>query len=196
MVGDGCVRYYPEKRVYTIEITGNADDEKDYFEKISNFLQKKFNKTPRIYIKHLSNGKALKLALNGKAICEYFMDMGITKAKTYTATVPSCIQNWQQAKDFLRGLFEADGSLYFSKSKQIPHPNYPRLEIKTVSPDLARGVYKILSKNGFNVQFRYDGITNRIYLSGEKMLYKWMREIGFSSEKNQTKYLLWKRLVC
>ena len=33
-----------------------------------------------------------------------------------------------------------------------------------------------------------------IYMSGEKSLNKWIKEIGFSSLKNRTKYLLWKKL--
>ena len=38
LTGDGCMRYYPHKSVYGIEIAGNADDEVDYFQKISVFF--------------------------------------------------------------------------------------------------------------------------------------------------------------
>lgn len=51
MIGDGCLLYYPDKRVYGIEITGNAEEEKDYYDKISKFIETKFNKTPRIFKK-------------------------------------------------------------------------------------------------------------------------------------------------
>ena len=194
LTGDGCMRYYPHKSVYGIEIAGNADDEVDYFEKMSIFFVEKFQKQPRIFVRYVSNGKGLKLMLHGKQITEFFINLGIKPAKTYTAEIPLCVKEWEQAKYFIRGLFETDGSLYFSKSKKINYPSHPRLEIKTASPQLAIRFYNLLASQKYPIQFRHDGITSRVYPSGSEMLERLANEIGFNSEKNNTKHLLWKQL--
>lgn len=61
MIGDGCLLYYPEHRVYGIEITGNAIEERDYYEKLERFIIKEFDVKVRIYVKYFKNGKGLKL---------------------------------------------------------------------------------------------------------------------------------------
>ena len=88
LTGDGYMRYFPRKGIYGIEITGNADDEVDYFEKMSIFFVEKFQKQPRIFVRYVSNGKGLKLMLHGKYITEFFINLGIKRAKTYIAEIP------------------------------------------------------------------------------------------------------------
>lgn len=194
MIGDGCVLYYPEKAVYGIEISGNVDEEKEYFEMISSSLEKMFDKKPRISIKYSSKGRCLKLVLWGKSIAEYFIKLGITPRKTYTARIPTSFLSWNKSKHIVRGLFETDGSLYFSYSKANGlYPTYPRLEIKTVSLELANQLYFLLKNQSFNVQLRKTESTYCVYVSGVKMLNKWVKEIGFTNERSKTKYLFWKK---
>lgn len=194
MIGDGCVLYYPEKSVYGIEISGNVDEEKEYFELISSFLEKMFEKKPRISIKYSSKGRCLKLVLWGKSIAEYFIKIGISPRKTYTAKIPASLLMWNKSKHIIRGLFETDGSLYFSYSKTKGlYPTYPRLEIKTVSLDLAKQLYYLLKQRFFHVQLRKTESTYCVYVSGVKMLDKWVKEIGFTNQRSKTKYLFWKK---
>jgi len=194
MIGDGCVLYYPHHKVYGIEITGNADEERDYYQMMSEFLEKKFKKIPRVYIKHEKSAKCLKLVMYGKKIAEYFIKNGITCHKTYTAIIKDNFLHWNKSRHIIRGIFETDGSLYFSKAGAKTRPDYPRLTIKTSSPKLAEQIKKILKEQLFRVHSHKDGKTEVIYLSGTEMLEKWIKDIGLNSEKNITKYKLWKKL--
>lgn len=197
MIGDGCLLYYPKHRVYGVEITGNATEEKDYYEKISKFMQKEFNLKPRIYVRKEIKGEGLKLISYSKSLAEYLMSFGIKGNKTYTVGIPQQLMSWDKAKHVLRGIFETDGSLYFSKSKvTVKKPSYPRLEFSTVSSKLAKQIVQILNENGFSVHSRRNRSAIVIYMSGENMLNKWVEEIGFSSDKNWSKYLLWKKFGC
>lgn len=39
ILGDGCIIYRPDIRVYSLEIVGNVTEEMDYYEKLKNFLK-------------------------------------------------------------------------------------------------------------------------------------------------------------
>ena len=123
------------------------------------------------------------------------MNYGIFRNKTFTTSIPENLLSWDKSRFVIKGIFETDGSLYFSKSKtSCIHPSYPRLEIKTVSSKLAQQLYIILNKNYFKAKIRKNGSTWVIYLSGEDMLNKWVTEVGFGSKKNVSKLLLWRKL--
>jgi len=94
----------------------------------------------------------------------------------------------------IRGLFEADGCLYFSHSKKLRYPSYPRLEIKSSSVVLVNQIKEFLEKEGFNVYVKRP-VSNKTFallISGDKMLTLWIKKVGLTSLKNITKYNLWK----
>ena len=196
MIGDGCLLYYPNKSVYGVEITGNVIEERDYYEKIARFLRSTYSINPKVFTRNYKDGsKGLKLVFRNKEFTLFLRSFGLTRNKTYTVTIPEKLLEWKKAKHVLRGIFETDGSLYFSRSRiTTKMPTYPRLEITTVSIGLAEQIIQILKENGFRVQSHKNRSSIVIYMSGENMLYKWIREVGFSSAKNRTKYLLWKKL--
>ncbi len=193
IIGDGCLLYYPRHRIYGLEITGNATEEIDYYEKISNFIIKEWGLVPRVFIRKMPLGQGLKLVVYNRKLADLLLSLGITPAKTYTTTIPKFLLEWRKSKFILRGIFETDGCLYFSKSRtRINYPSYPRLEIKTASPKLADQLLILLRNHGFNAHSHQNSSTRVIYLSGKRMLEKWVKEIGFNSNKNRTKYLFWR----
>ncbi len=196
ILGDGCITYKPDLRVYTLEIVGNATEEKDYYQSIASVLEKISGKTPKIIVRHEKKGTSLRLYLHSKAFLQFLMnELELDgKPKTKTVAIPQKFLSWRIAKHIIRGLFETDGSLYFTRVKNIP--TYPRIEIKTKSHRMAFQLQDILNDNGFIVNRRQCRPENvfGIYISGKKMCEKWVRKIGFSSLKNKTKYELWKRL--
>ena len=197
ILGDGSLWYYPTKRVYGLEITGDAKDDQEYFSKLSELITKIAKKKPKIRIKKEKLGKSLKLELYSKKFVEYLInEVGITnKNKTMNAEIPKKYLNWKFSKHVIRGLFEADGSLYFSKSKKGKYPSYPRVEIKTSSKKLVSQLTSLLKQKAFKIQTRTNKINKTIgvYISGPKMLEKWIKEIGFSSMKKYSRYLIWKK---
>jgi hypothetical protein len=96
---------------------------------------------------------------------------------------------YEYSKHIIRGLFETDGSVYFSKVNNIIR--YPRIEIKTSSKRLGGQLLAILRENGFTPHKRKceSDRTLGIYLSGPKELERWGKKIGFGSIKNLSKFL-------
>ncbi len=151
-----------------------------------------------LFLKKEKLGSSLRLELYSKKFLKFLLnDVGIiNKKKSFNAEIPKKYLKWKYSKHILRGIFETDGSLYFSKSRMIKYPSYPRIEIKTSSKKLASQMFTLLKQKAFKVQKRPSKTdrTIRVYLSGSEMLEKWLREIGFSSMKKYSKYLFWKKL--
>lgn len=195
-LGDGYILYNPSKNQYNLEITGNANEQKEYFKKLARFIECKIGKTPKIFVKKEKLGQSLKLKISHKEFISYLvLELNIChKDKSFNADIPENLLSWQYSKHIIRGFFEADGSLFFSKSKNGPFPTYPRIEMKTSSKKLSNQICYLLKRKDFKVNTtssKYDK-TLRIYLSGEKMLCKWVAEIGFSDPKTISKYQFWK----
>ena len=191
ILGDGSIWNYPDKRIYGLEISGNAEEELDYFRKISSFIENKIGKKPKIRVKYEKLGKTLKLVIYSKSFVEYLINiLNIPyKQKTFRAKIEKKFLSWEFSKHIIRGLFETDGSLYFSKVNN--RHTYPRIEIKTSSYELANQILLILKDNNFNPHQRTSKSDKTIgtYLSGPKELEKWANEVGFGSIKNLSKYL-------
>lgn len=193
VIGDGCLLYYPKHHIYGLEITGNPYEEQDYYQEIKKFIENKFDLKVRVYTRKLKKGNGLKLVCYGKRLADWLKVHGIKRKKTYFTSIPSHLLDWKFSKFIIKGIFETDGSIYFSKSKKHPYPTYPRLEICTASLKLAGQIVSILNDNGFKAKSYIKHNTITIYMSGENMINKWKKEIGFAGLKNHTKYDLWKK---
>ncbi len=196
IIGDGHIIYDIPKRRYTLELTGNVD-EMDYFEKVREFLRTKVDREAIIKIRKEKKGQSLRLYLNNKKYVEFLIfEIELVKGnKTFKSKIPRALLSWMFMKHIIRGLFESDGSLYFSKGKR-KLPYYPRIEIKSSSKNIIFALLTSLRNQNFRVNCRKCGDkgTFGVYLSGVEMLEKWNQEIGFSSYRNYSKYLLWKKL--
>ena len=197
ILGDGYIRYNPTTRIYGLEITGDAKDDQEYFANLSDFIETIAKKKPKLFIRNEVKGRSLRLSIYSKKFAEYLIH-GLSIAhhnKTFDGSIPEKFIDWKYSKHIIRGLFETDGSIYFSKSRRINHPSYPRIELVTSSKKLALQMANILKQKDFNIhtRTRKSDKTFRLYLSGSIMLEKWVNEIGFSSMKKFSKYLLWKK---
>ena len=196
ILGDGCIYHYPTKGIYGLEISGNAEEDREYFLNISDFIENLIGKKPVISVRNHKLGKSLKLVVYSKKFAEHLInDVGITcKNKTFEAVIPDKLLDWKYSKHIIRGLFETDGSLYFLKVNGILA--YPRVEIKTSSKVIAGQITKILEQKSFKPHTRTNNSdsTIGIYVSGPLMLERWVQEIGFGSNKSLSKYLVWKKL--
>ena len=194
IIGDGYMRYRPDQRVYQIEIAGNVDEDYVYFLKIAAFIQKLTGKKPTIREKIETNGRSLRLEISNKEFIKKLIEMGLpTGKKTFTISIPLNLTGWEYSKHILRGIFETDGCIYFSKSKKGKYPTYPRIEIKTSSNRLLSQIISLLKERGFRTYCKKSNKTHSITISGEEMLQKWIKEIGFSNERNISKYNFWKK---
>jgi len=196
IIGDGNILYNLKNRTYRLEITGNAEEDNDYFNKILNTLKTECKNKVRIRIKLEKNGKGLRLHVNDKSFVERLhAKFGLPFGKkTFTISIKKELMNWKFSKHIIRGICESDGCIYFSKSKCSKYPTYPRIEIRTSSKRLAKQLMNILSKKDFRVNYLKCKKTAKIYVSGSEMLNKWIKEIGFNNCKNLSKIQLWKTL--
>jgi DNA-binding transcriptional regulator WhiA len=206
IIGDGSILFnYPDKRGflhYRLELTGDVNQDKEYYKKISKQIFKLSKQEPKIITRNIKchgkfNGYGLKLYIYNKKFVEYLVNnLGLDYGnKTYTVKIPKKFTKWRYSKHIIRGIFESDGCLYFSKSTTRIYPYYPRVEIKTMSKNLAYQIYNILKKRDYNVQMLSPkNKCYKVYLSGTKMLNKWIKEIGFSNEYTISRYQLWKKL--
>ena len=197
IIGDGHIVYSKKIRAYRLEIYGNFKDDQLFFNEISKFMQDKFGVFPKIVKKISKLGVGLKLYIDNKKFVEKVInEFNLPSGnKTFTVKIPEKFLDWKYSKHILRGIFESDGCLYFSKSKVFKYPTYPRIEIRSSSPELVKQIVNILKPKGYKIQTLKPnkGKTYKVYLSGSEMLEKWITEIGFSNIKNITKYLFWKK---
>lgn len=208
IIGDGSIMYNHiskgGKKHYRLMIDGDAKEDQEYFRNLSLFIKKISNKEPTTNIRKMFykdgrfKGHKLELYINSKYFVSYLVEeLNLAHGnKTYTVVIPSKFLEWRYSKHILRGIFESDGSLYFSKSRiTLTYPSYPRLEIGTVSKRLAIQVYNILRDRKFKVQFMETKYNYyKIYISGPLMLRRWLKEIGFSNPSTISRYEVWKSL--
>ena len=193
LLGDGYIYFNTKQNVYFIEITGNVN-ETHYYQRISNYIFNVTKKKPKIKKRIYKNGKALKLIFNNKKFIEHILIIGVGPSpKTFSTKIPQKMMKWKISKHIIRGLFETDGSLYFSKYSNKKLHTYPRVEIKTSSIILLNQIVEILSKQKFNPTIRQSR-TDRTYgilLSGKSNLMSWKEKIGFNTIKNLSKYFFY-----
>ena len=193
IIGDGNIYHNPKHHIWRLEIAGNVVEDYDYFLQIRDFLVENAQKKPQFFTRNHKNGKSLRIMLYDKEFINRLLPYGLPIGKkTFTITIPIIDDN--KMVSLVRGLFEADGCLYFSKSKDSIYPTYPRLEIKTSSIALLEQLRTYLIRQGFNVYTRKSKSdrTFAIGVSGNVFLEKWRKLFGFNSLKNKTKYGFWK----
>lgn len=195
IIGDGNIYYNKSKKFYRLELCGNVEEDYDYFEQIQDFLFINTNNRPRIFIRNEKKGRSLRIQFNNQEFIKSLINFGLPYGKkTFTIKIPNNLLKKEIMFYILRGLFQADGCLYFSKSKKGDYPTYPRLEIRSSSFNLVQQIRNFLESQGFIVYIKNpkSDRTFSIVLSGEKMLDMWIKKIGFASLKNDSKYNLWK----
>lgn len=189
IIGDGCL--YGNFNKYLIMITGNVQKDRDYYETLSDYLRS-INLNPRIKI----HWNGLRLIIQNKGFYNFIKEefnLNYKKSKTLEARIPDkTLKSSNSAKfAFLRGIFNSDGSVF--TSHKPGSPNYPSIEITTISMDLATGLEKMLGKFGFRVKLRHHDPKNgnqRIYktsINGWGMIRKWYNEIGFTHLEKRRK---------
>ena len=189
IIGDGCLSNASKR--YTIEITGSPK-EQEYLENHVRHLLNKFSgKQPKVLLRE----RALRLRIESKIfftslIIEIGLIHGRNKAKRIF--IPDVIlkDGWNHTKYVLRGIVDTDGSVF--TSDKPGSPDYPSIEITTISKKLASQLFRILKMRGFRVTVRnykpkHGERTFKVGLNGYKMIEKWNKEIGFSNSKNISK---------
>ncbi len=190
LTGDGCIsRYINDSRLrYEIRIDGNSLTDIDYYYHIINLI---FKITGRKTKSHFRK------QFNGIFIHFYDKDLALLLNKSYDFPIGkkgnigiclNIINDFTKLKYVLRGLFDTDGSLYFTKNNSKIR-SYPIIEITSYSSKMLSQLYAILSSRGFTV--KTNPHSHSVKLHGKKNLFKWMRYIGTSHPDKTSKFKFW-----
>ena len=183
IIGDGHIH---KKKKYYFGITGNLVTDRKYFDKLSFLIEKVWCKKARVF--EASGG--LRLRICSKTIVERLVNefsLPFNSGKCGKVSIPAqFVTDFESAKHIIRGIVDTDGSVFVSYKKGSP--NYPSLEITTVSWTLATQLREILLSNGFRVANlrSYKSklakqLAYKVCLYGKKNLAMWIEKIGFSN---------------
>ncbi|MFH1276310.1 MAG: LAGLIDADG family homing endonuclease [Candidatus Woesearchaeota archaeon] len=193
LIGDGCIsKYiYKSKIHYEIRIDGHAITDYDYYhDYLVNLISNVFDKRPKpgfrkqclgIYIHFRSEQIASFLTKTFNFPYGKKGEIGIQK---------EIFEDFNKLKYVLRGLFDTDGCLYFTKNNSKLR-SYPIIEISSHSTKLINQLKSALRSIGFIVKTSH--YEDSIKLHGRKNLLKWMEIIGTSHPDKASKFEFWKK---
>ncbi|HLC80157.1 MAG TPA: LAGLIDADG family homing endonuclease [Candidatus Nanoarchaeia archaeon] len=189
ILGDGHLH----KTCNKITITGSLDDESYHIRRVSLLFKNNFNVKP-IFFKQEKKG-AHYISVESKKIMEYFIKLGLIRGSKTNVSIPQIIEeNNTLAVHFLRGLFDTDGCLKFSKqTRKLSY--YPRIRIIGKESPMTKDLGSILTKLNFDYGLCIDKRTkNKILIyeiSGKKNVQKWFNTIRPNNYTKVKKYESW-----
>jgi intein/homing endonuclease len=191
ILGDGNLN----KKSNCITIVGSLEDFHYHKNYVIPLIKSVFNCNPKLRKRNDRN--AFYVDFNSKEIMNYLtQNIGLIRGNKVNAEVPSIIKNIQKLIPyFLRGLFDTDGCLKFSKQAKDWN-YYPRVQFCFRKTKFAWQVKELLEKLNFSVgtweENRFNGLVF-FQISGKDNLERWMRIINPNNMVHKTKYLVWKR---
>ncbi len=191
ILGDGHLH----KTANRVVITGSLDDLEYYKNHLIPLFKKYFKIIPKL-VKQKSKS-SYHIVIENKKVFEFFIkDIGLKRGRKINIAVPEKIRsNPKFLKLFIRGVFDTDGYLKFSKQEIDGKNYYPRIRFSFCKTPFSLNLGDLLEELGFNYNFCIDK-RNKVLcyeLAGESNLDKWVKTIGISNPVHLTKYLVWKK---
>jgi len=196
VLGDGNIA----KEGYKLTMTGSLDDLLYYRIRIIPLIKKYFGGNVGIYRR--KDKKGLNAEFWNKKLVQFLLHKGLKKGKKINPKVPKfIINNPQLHLYFLRGLFDTDGCLKFSKqTKEINY--YPRIRISLKPSKLTRQIKILLIKHNINHCFGirdnsrgYGGPDSKLgeyEISGKEKLDFWFKKVCPKNPVHISKYYIWR----
>ncbi|MBN2203379.1 MAG: hypothetical protein JW700_04310 [Candidatus Aenigmarchaeota archaeon] len=178
IIGDGNI---VENRPWYVEITGHPTEELIYFDnRLKPIIFQELNYNIRLFL----HSRGLKFRINNKAFVLWLKNLGIPtgKNKGKNVLIPEEISaSWKLSKNCLRGIFDADGSVFFDNRSIYTKP-YPRIALHMNNENLLAQISSILRKQGFNPTLSRKDVC--LYLNGFEEVRKFLLRIGFANPKH------------
>jgi hypothetical protein len=191
-LGDGSMNIYKGRAFYTVAC--HWRDDRAYMDDfILPLIKKIYGKTPKP--RNWSKG-SYGFRICSKEIIKFKSEvLDLPLGKKINARIPEQILcNDSLMIAFIRGLYDTDGSLTLWKTN---NKLYPRIFFLNIAKDMVEQVKMFLLKKGFKVtewKTEYKeknwNTAYKLSINGEKMLKKWVEEIGFRNPKNIQKLKL------
>jgi len=189
LLGDGSVSL----KSPTIALVCNSIEEDQFCRSVLIPLIKKlFGINPNLYKRKDKN--AYTVAFNSRRVVTYLANQIRFPIGEVPKTVPRIILGASRRMKiaFVRGFFDADGSLIFSKKTYSQHM-YPSIELKCVYKAVLADIETILRELAFRTSIGRSDESWVLRINGVEMLELWMKIIGSSNIKHNSKYLVWRK---
>jgi hypothetical protein len=204
-LGDGCLQAYENTNDFRYTIWGSKDEFKYYKNTLKPLLEKLYA-LQNVRLKAVSTEYTIYLRVCSKQLVLFkhkILGLPIGKKNQLTNLPTFVKQDVNLLRQCLSGIADSDGSLTFLKKYKETH-YYPRVTITICNKPLLIDINSQLRNLGFETTFnsrlRLDARTRRnyghweIHINGEKMLKKWVDEVGFRNPVQTTKYQVWEEL--
>ena len=183
ILGDGNIHYFKKgKKIgsYMLRIAGDKINDYDYITRyVFNLIKRLFNVEPKIE-KRKSN--EILVIVHSRRLVEFLIEHGLKsgdKIKNNTSIPQWVFEDKEYLKSCIRGLIDTDGCIYSLKPK---YPNYYQLSFKNYNSQLLKDVRRAFITLGYPISNISKDI--QIYLTQQKYLRKFYKEIGFSNKKH------------
>lgn len=197
ILGDGNLH----KTYNRITISGSSDDLFYFRNHVIPLFRNCFRVVnPRIV--RMKGKPAYNLEIENREIFQFFITVfDLKRGPKDNARVPSVVSSSSALiPHFLRGLFDTDGCLKFSKQARS-YSYYPRIKIALASSPLAHQLGFLFAEAGFtackNVRPNHGYKTTRdlvaYEISGQKALERWMHVVRPANPVQTAKYVYWKK---
>jgi len=191
ILGDGNLH----KHANRITITGSLKDKEYHRKTVSRLFARNFHIKPIFFEQKSKNAHYIQI--ESKEVMEFFLDKGLARSPKINPKIPSFIfYRNDLIVCFLRGLFDTDGSIKFSKLNKDKN-FYPRIRICAKESKMARDIGVLLKRVGFNHSVWKDKRTkNTIFnyeISGKENTLGWFNLIQPKNPKQVRRYNTWLR---
>ncbi len=207
--GDGCLSTKGGRNQFFI--TGDLTEELQFYQEVivptfnqifNNEIQRKAQLR-----KYPSIGVCGIYVFDKKFVQHLIKTFQLKPGKKLFVTIPH-FETIEEKKYFVRGLFDTDGSIYFSRSHfKTKKPTFcntfhykPTIKLATISQNLIDYVYLTLKEMDFSPrlytprrQREHENIMYSVVLDLKNDVSRWIEEIGFLNHKHNTKIEVWKK---
>jgi intein/homing endonuclease len=193
LLGDGCIsKFYSQNRnKEIIRIDGHGTDDIEYYKYLQELIEKITNR--RISVKRRNKKNAIFITFSNKEFSKFLNSkLNFPYGKKKGMVISDILLRKDLINKVLRGLFDTDGSIYFTKNNwKRKRRTYPIIEISSHNDNLIDQLLKILKGLGFKPILSH--YKDSIKLHGKKQVIKWMEEIGSNNPYKKSKYLIWEK---
>ena len=187
-LGDGSMNFYKGKGLY--QLRGHIKDDREHYEeRIKNFYKLLYGVD--VHLRDMPKTGVMGFQIWSDEIVKFkheFLNLPLGRKLNFC--MPKILKKF--VIDFIRGLFDTDGTLFLEKKRE---KLYPRVHISTTSQILATEVCEELKNLGLRATVRRlkrkEANWNDLHIisvRGDEMVKKWIRIIKPANPKHIQKF--------
>lgn len=177
---------------YQVVVSTNSITDIQHAEFIAQLGNRLFGVIPKITA--LPNRKTMTIVFSSRAMVIFLREKGLlvgNKVKQNLRVPQWILQNEDLSTEFLRGVFDTDGSVYLDNHR-IKHKIYPHIgwQFTSAIPDFLSDIASILRRRGY----RFSHSSERVNIQMRKLSHieKYFQDIGSHNEKHIARFIEFK----